>query len=125
LIGSSSFIEGDLLWTRCSDARNLHESTNARTTPGPEFVPRRPSQQRRLSHGVSIGSSAGGCTGESGVVAVTDNVRLAGRLGWLDPLQMAATTAALTRWGPSLAALYAPRPFGTVDELRSSTIAAP
>jgi fatty-acyl-CoA synthase len=40
-------------------------------------------------------------------VAVTDNVRLAGRLGWLDPLQMAATTAALTRWGPSLAALYA------------------
>jgi fatty-acyl-CoA synthase len=43
---------------------------------------------------------------ESGVVAVTDNVRLARRLGWLDLRQMAATTAALTRWGPSLAALY-------------------
>jgi fatty-acyl-CoA synthase len=102
LTGSSSFIEGDLLWIRCSDARNLHESTNARTTPGPDS-----SLADLLSHGVSIGSSAGGCTGESGVVAVTDNVRLAGRLGWLDPLQMAATTAALTRWGPSLAALYA------------------
>jgi fatty-acyl-CoA synthase len=40
------------------------------------------------------------------VVAVTDSVRLARRLGWLDPAQMAATTVALTRWGPSLAALY-------------------
>jgi fatty-acyl-CoA synthase len=40
------------------------------------------------------------------MVAVTDSVRLARRLGWLDPIQMAATTAALTRWGPSLAALY-------------------
>jgi fatty-acyl-CoA synthase len=39
-------------------------------------------------------------------VAVIDTVRLARRLGWLDPAQMAATTAALTRWGPSLAALY-------------------
>lgn len=39
-------------------------------------------------------------------MAVTDNVRLARRLGWLDPLQMAATTVAVTRWGPSLAALY-------------------
>ena len=40
-------------------------------------------------------------------MTVTDNVRLARRLGWLDPVQMAASTAALTRWGPSLAALYA------------------
>ncbi len=40
-------------------------------------------------------------------MAVTDSVRLARRLGWLDPVQMAASTAALTRWGPSLAALYA------------------
>ncbi len=39
-------------------------------------------------------------------VAVSDNVRLARRLGWLDPGQMAATTAAVTRWGPSLAAPY-------------------
>jgi fatty-acyl-CoA synthase len=39
-------------------------------------------------------------------VAVTDNVRLARRLGWLDPVQMAATTAAVARWGPSMAALY-------------------
>jgi acyl-CoA synthetase (AMP-forming)/AMP-acid ligase II len=39
-------------------------------------------------------------------VAVSDSVRLARRLGWLDPRQVAATTAALTRWGPSLAALY-------------------
>jgi fatty-acyl-CoA synthase len=42
----------------------------------------------------------------NGVVAVSDSVRLARRLGWLHPGQMAATTAALTRWGPSLAALY-------------------
>ncbi len=40
-------------------------------------------------------------------VAITDSVRLARRLGWLDPRQVAATTAAVTRWGPSLAALYA------------------
>jgi fatty-acyl-CoA synthase len=33
-------------------------------------------------------------------------VRLSRRLGWLDPALMAATTAALARWGPSLAALY-------------------
>ena len=39
-------------------------------------------------------------------VAVSDSVRLARRLGWLDPRLVAATTAALTRWGPSLAALY-------------------
>ena len=39
-------------------------------------------------------------------VAVSDSVRLARRLGWLDPRQVAATTAALTRWGPNLAALY-------------------
>jgi fatty-acyl-CoA synthase len=39
-------------------------------------------------------------------VAVRDTVSLARRLGWLDPRQMAATTAALGRWGPSLAALY-------------------
>jgi fatty-acyl-CoA synthase len=40
-------------------------------------------------------------------VAVSDTVRLARRLGWFDPGQMAATTAAVTRWGPSLAAPYA------------------
>ena len=40
-------------------------------------------------------------------VAVSDRVRLSRRLGWLDPGQVAATTAALARWGPSLAALYA------------------
>ncbi|HSP29322.1 MAG TPA: AMP-binding protein [Ilumatobacteraceae bacterium] len=39
-------------------------------------------------------------------MAISDSVRLARRLGWLDPTQMAATTVALTRWGPSLAALY-------------------
>lgn len=39
-------------------------------------------------------------------VAVSDSVRLARRLGWLDPRQVAASTAALARWGPSLAALY-------------------
>jgi fatty-acyl-CoA synthase len=39
-------------------------------------------------------------------VAISDNVSLARRLGWLDPRQVAATTAAVTRWGPSLAALY-------------------
>ena len=40
-------------------------------------------------------------------MAIADSVRIARRLGWLDPLKVAATTAALTRWGPSLAALYA------------------
>ncbi len=39
-------------------------------------------------------------------MAVSDSVRLARRLGWLDPRQVVATTAALARWGPSLAALY-------------------
>jgi len=39
-------------------------------------------------------------------VAVSDSMRVARRLGWLDPRQIAANTAALTRWGPSLAALY-------------------
>ncbi len=39
-------------------------------------------------------------------MAVSDSVQLARRLGWLDPRQIAATAAALTRWGPSLAALY-------------------
>jgi fatty-acyl-CoA synthase len=40
-------------------------------------------------------------------VARSDSVRLARRLGWLDPAQVAATTVALARWGPTLAALYA------------------
>jgi fatty-acyl-CoA synthase len=39
-------------------------------------------------------------------VAFTSSIRIARRLGWLDPVQMAANTVALTRWGPSLAALY-------------------
>ena len=39
-------------------------------------------------------------------MAVSDSMRVARRLGWLDPRQIAANTAALTRWGPSLAALY-------------------
>lgn len=39
-------------------------------------------------------------------MAVSDRVQLSRRLGWLDPVQMASTTAALVRWGPSLAALY-------------------
>jgi len=40
-------------------------------------------------------------------MALTDNVQLAHRLGWTDPLQLASTTAALARWGPTLAGLYA------------------
>ena len=39
-------------------------------------------------------------------MAASDTIRLAQRLGWLDPRQVAATTAALARWGPTLAALY-------------------
>jgi len=39
-------------------------------------------------------------------VAASDSIRLARRLGWLDPRQVAATTAAIARWGPTLAALY-------------------
>ena len=55
-------------------------------------------------------------------MALTDNLRLARRLGWLDPAQIAATAAALTRWGPTLAALYAasavrhPRRAAVVDD---------
>ncbi len=39
-------------------------------------------------------------------MTLQDNIRLARRLGWLDPGQVAATTVALTRWGPTLAAVY-------------------
>jgi fatty-acyl-CoA synthase len=39
-------------------------------------------------------------------MATSDSVRLARRLGWLDPRQVAATTLAIARWGPTLAALY-------------------
>jgi fatty-acyl-CoA synthase len=39
-------------------------------------------------------------------VVTSDSIRLARRLGWLDPRQVAATTAAIARWGPTLAALY-------------------
>lgn len=39
-------------------------------------------------------------------MAASDSIRLARRLGWLDPRQVAATTAAIARWGPTLAALY-------------------
>lgn len=40
-------------------------------------------------------------------MAFGDNVQLARRLGVLDPRQVAATSAALARWGPNLAAIYA------------------
>ena len=39
-------------------------------------------------------------------MAASDSIRIARRLGWLDPRQVAATTAAVARWGPTLAALY-------------------
>ena len=39
-------------------------------------------------------------------MALNDNLQLVRRLGLLDPAQVAATTVALTRWGPTLAALY-------------------
>jgi fatty-acyl-CoA synthase len=45
-------------------------------------------------------------TVKTGIVALNENVQLARRLGLLDPGQIAATTAALTRWGPTLAAMY-------------------
>jgi fatty-acyl-CoA synthase len=38
---------------------------------------------------------------------VRENVELARRLGWTDPLHVAAATAALTRWGPTMASMYA------------------
>ena len=62
-------------------------------------------------------------------MAVTDQLRLARRLGWLDPAQMAATAAALTRWGPTLAALYTasavrhPRRTAVIDDRGSVTYA--
>ena len=40
-------------------------------------------------------------------MGLNENVQLARRLGWLDPLRVGATTAALARWGPTLAAPYA------------------
>jgi fatty-acyl-CoA synthase len=60
-------------------------------------------------------------------MALTDNVQLARRLGWTDPLQLASTTAALARWGPTVAGLYAasavrhPRRRAVVDHLGSVT----
>ncbi len=39
-------------------------------------------------------------------MTVNDNVQLARRLGWLDPIQVGAMSVALARWGPTLAALY-------------------
>ncbi|MEM8902227.1 MAG: AMP-binding protein [Actinomycetota bacterium] len=38
-------------------------------------------------------------------MAAADHLQLARRLGWLDPRQIAATTAAIARWGPTLASL--------------------
>jgi fatty-acyl-CoA synthase len=39
-------------------------------------------------------------------MALTDSVQLARRLGWTDPRQIAATTAAMARWGPTAAGVY-------------------
>ena len=62
-------------------------------------------------------------------MALADSLRLARRLGWLDPRQMAATTAAVARWGPTLAAPYAsaasrtPRRVAIVDDRGSLSYA--
>ncbi|MGI9643689.1 MAG: AMP-binding protein, partial [Ilumatobacteraceae bacterium] len=62
-------------------------------------------------------------------MAAADNVRLARRLGWLDPGQVAATTVALARWGPTLAAVYTaaamrhPRRAAVVDHRGTVTYA--
>ena len=62
-------------------------------------------------------------------MAATDRLRLARRLGWLDPAQIAATAAAVTRWGPTLAALYTasavrhPRRAAVIDDRGSVTYA--
>jgi fatty-acyl-CoA synthase len=60
-------------------------------------------------------------------VGLNDNFQLARRLGWLDPALLGATTAALARWGPTLAAPYAgsalrhPRRVAIVDHRGSVT----
>lgn len=59
----------------------------------------------------------------------SDRFQLARRLGWIDPGQLAATTAAVARWGPTLAALYTasavrhPRRTAVVDHQGSATYA--
>ncbi|MDX2378559.1 MAG: AMP-binding protein [Acidimicrobiia bacterium] len=40
-------------------------------------------------------------------MALTDRVELARRLGWTDPLQIAASGAAFARWGPTVAGISA------------------
>lgn len=40
-------------------------------------------------------------------MALLDPLRVARRLGWLDPRQIAASSAAVARWGPTLASMYA------------------
>jgi fatty-acyl-CoA synthase len=40
-------------------------------------------------------------------MGLTENVQFAHRMGWTDPLQLASTTAALARWGPTVAGIYA------------------
>ena len=50
-------------------------------------------------------------------MAVSDDVQLARHLGRLDPGDVAATTAASGRWGPSLARHKTPRDVHFVDEL--------
>ncbi len=62
-------------------------------------------------------------------MALNDNLQLARRLGWLDPAQVAATTMALTRWGPTLAGVYTAaavrhaRRAAVVDERGAATYA--
>ncbi|TFH16044.1 MAG: acyl-CoA synthetase [Acidimicrobiales bacterium] len=62
-------------------------------------------------------------------MAITDSLRLARRLGWLDPAQVAATAAAVARWGPTLAAIYTasavrhPRRAAVIDDRGSVTYA--
>ena len=62
-------------------------------------------------------------------MALGDNLQLARRLGATDPRQIAASTTALARWGPSLAAPYAaaalrhPGRAAVVDHRRSISYA--
>ena len=60
-------------------------------------------------------------------MSVVDDLRVARRLGVLDPLHMLANTTALSRWGPSVAALYTaaairhPRRVAAIDHAESVT----
>jgi fatty-acyl-CoA synthase len=63
-------------------------------------------------------------------MALTDSVQFARRLGWTDPRQIAAGAAAMARWGPTAAGMFAasavryPKRIAVIDDVGSVTYSA-